>query len=155
MKRTAWTVLIVLSMLLTLVSCGDGEKAPTGGAGDANVGAARESKWKDGVYTEKSEKEKNGGYVIVTLTIENGAIKLCTMEMYDRENNPKDEKYGSGGPDQVYKIAQAAIESAAQYPELLVQAGSIEDVDAISGATETYDVFRDVVQKLLEQAERK
>lgn len=110
---------------------------------------------KDGVYTKKSGTEKNGGYVEVTLTVTDGKMSACSMVMYDRNGKEKGEDYGSGGSEQVYKLAQAAVKGAMEYPEMLIRAGDIEEIDAVSGATETFDVFRAAVIEILQEAEQK
>ncbi len=119
------------------------------------ISCAEELTLQDGQYFKISEKSRNGGYLEVTLVIKDGEIQGCDMLMYTKDGNLKDETYGTGSTPEVYQAAQAALTAAKEYPNLLVELGSIDEVDAISGATETYDVFKEVVEEIIKDASKK
>ena len=50
------------------------------------------------------------------------------------------------------KIAQDAIKNAQDYPKQLVSTNDIEQVEVISGATNSYDLFKEAVNNALSQA---
>ena len=52
----------------------------------------------------------------------------------------------------LYKIAQNAIKSAEKYGPKLVETQQLDKVDAIAGATVSYELFENVVGIALKQA---
>lgn len=54
----------------------------------------------------------------------------------------------------LYKIAQAAIQNAAKYGTLLVETQQLDKVDAIAGATVSYELFQNAAALALQQAEK-
>ncbi|MGP1406277.1 FMN-binding protein, partial [Filifactor alocis] len=57
----------------------------------------------------------------------------------------------TGNPGLI-KIAQDAIKNAQDYPKQLVSTNDIEQVEVISGATNSYDLFKEAVNNALSQA---
>lgn len=146
MKRT---IALLLSVLLVgALLCGCGSKA-----------------YKDGTYTGQSavfegDEEGNGdGYGVVTLTIKDNKITECEFKTYLPDGTLKDEEYGKVGGEvknqDYYNKAQKAVQGSAQYASLFLESGSLNptDVDAITGATYSYDQFTDAVFDALQQAE--
>ena len=139
---------LALSMGLTLAACGGSSSTP------ASVTYA------DGTYTGRSEDHEedesgNGaGYGEVVIVIENNEIVSCEFTMYELDGTVKDETYGSGLSQENRLKAQKAVQSAPKYAEMLVEGGSLDDVDAISGATISYSEFVEAVNDALSQAAR-
>ena len=75
------------------------------------------------------------------ISVKDNKIESCTMQNIDGDGKEKDESYGQSQNEGLYKIAQQAINLAKSYPDRLVEKGSPEGVDVISGATETYKQF--------------
>ncbi len=114
-------------------------------------------RYADGTYTALSSiKDDWGGSAEVTVTIKDDRITGCTFVSYEKNGAVKDEDYGktdgiikNAG---LYRIAQAAIEKAAQYGPLLVETQQLDEVDAIAGATVSYRLFQNAVGIALQQA---
>ena len=124
-----------------------------GGQGGQSSGTAS-VKYKDGTYTGESsvlEAQVDGdGYGIITVTVQDGAITSATFEAFQPDGTPKDENYGKDGAK--YAVAQRVVSAGNDYAAALVEAGSVDGVDAISGATYLYDQFSEAAEKALAQA---
>lgn len=125
-----------------------------GGCASTGSGSAAGS-LKDGTYTGESSVLDIGadgdGYGIITITVENGSIVDAQFEAFTPDGSPKDENYGKDGS--AYAVAQKAASTAGDYAAALVDAGSINGVDAISGATYLYDQFVEAAQDALISAQ--
>ena len=139
--RKILNVLIILSLGLVLVACG-GEKKEE----------APSVSYKDGTYQGESAKDERGGLVKVDISVKDNKIESCTMRNIDGDGKEKDESYGQSQNEGLYKIAQQAINLAKSYPDRLVEKGSPEGVDVISGATETYKQFIEACNNALADA---
>lgn len=117
--------------------------------------------YKDGTYTGKSEvhegdEEGNGdGYGVVMITIENNVITACEYNTYETDGTLKGDDYGKQDGEiankDYYAKAQKAVKACAVYAENLV-GKELADVDAITGATISYNEFIEAVNDALNQA---
>ena len=131
-------------------------KEPMQTASESAAGTSSR-RYADGTYTALSSiKDDWGGSAEVTVTIKDDRITGCTFVSYEKNGAVKDEDYGktdgiikNAG---LYRIAQAAIEKAAQYGPLLVETQQLDEVDAIAGATVSYRLFQNAVGIALQQA---
>ena len=111
--------------------------------------------YKDGTYEGRSEDhslDSDGvasGYAIAVLTIESSKLTSCEFTMYNIDGTVKDDKYGSEYSKDNYVKAQRAIQAGKLYAQYLVERNS---VDVISGATTTYDEFKEAVNDALAKA---
>ena len=124
-----------------------------------------EKNYKDGTYTARSQEYINeeddsvagNGYGEVTVTIKDNTITECEFKTYELDGTLKDEDYGKEGGEiknkDFYNKAQKALAACDKYAEQLVSKGSIDEVDAISGATVNYNEFTEAVDEALKQAE--
>ena len=122
------------------------------------------SSYADGTYTgtssvyEGDDDGSGAGYGVATLTIQDGAITACTFETFEPDGTLKDEDYGKQNGEvanrDFYNKAQRAVQASAQYGDKLVAAGSLKDVDAISGATVSFSEFQEAVEDALNQAKQ-
>lgn len=146
MKKSACLGVIAAGLALALSACG---------------GAAS---FKDGTYTGEStvwedEDEGNGnGYGVATLTITDGKISACTFETYEPDGTKKEgAEYGmvNGkiGNQDYYNKAQRALAANEVYSQQLVDTGSLDSVDLVSGATISYGEFQEAVNAALDQAQ--
>ena len=119
--------------------------------------------YKDGTYTGESTVYQNddgtedgNGYGVVTLTISGGKISDCVFETFEPDGTLKDEDYGKVSGEianqDFYNKAQKAIGAAPMYAAALVEHGSTDGVDAISGATINYNSFLEAVDDALSKA---
>ncbi|MDO4788325.1 MAG: FMN-binding protein [Johnsonella sp.] len=112
-----------------------------------------EVSYKDGVYSGESSKDEFGGKITVEISVKDGKITEASMKDLDKNGVEKGEEYGKDiGQEGLYKKAQQAVEGAKQYPVLLVESGSIENMDAVSGATVSFKVFKEAVENALSGA---
>lgn len=129
---------------LGLTACGGSSGSSTGASGA----------YKDGTYTGQSstlEANVDGdGYGIISITIEDGRIVEADFQAFLPDGTPKDENYGKDGSR--YAVAQKAISTADDYVTDLVETGTPDGVDAVSGATYLYDQFIEAANDALSQA---
>lgn len=112
-------------------------------------------KLRDGNYSHQSSPDENGGYATVNITILDGKIATCEQTLYDKDGNVKDENYGKLLNENLYKVAQAAIKAAGQYPVKLIETQDIDQVDAVTGATQSHALFVECVKAIMERAVQK
>ena len=120
--------------------------------------------YKDGTYTGQSSvwedaDEGNGnGYGVATITIKDGAIVDCEFNTYEPDGTLKEGKEygmvnGKVGNQDYYNKAQKALAANPMYAQALVDNGSLEFVDQVSGATISFGEFQEAVQNALDQAQ--
>lgn len=135
MKKIAFLMVFVL-LAISLISCG-------------------EIVLKDGVYKKTSSTDEHG-YIEVMLTVKEGKISACDMKMFNPDGSEKGEDYGKNdGNPRLYELAQKALKEASKLPSLLLEKGDIAEVDALSGATKTYNQFKAVITEIIEEAQQK
>lgn len=147
-----------MKKLLALMLC-----AVTAFSAAALLSGCGAASYKDGTYTGKSQvyegdEDGNGnGYGEVVLEIKDNKIVSCTFKTYEPDGTLKDESYGMVNGEiknkDFYNKAQKAVQGSAQYGQLLVEAGSPDGVDSISGATISYNEFLDAVSDALDKAQ--
>ena len=121
---------------------------------------AKDVSYADGVYTGRSsdfaadESGNGAGYGEVELEIKDNKIVACTFKMYELDGTLKDDNYGSEYSKENRLKAQKAVQSAAKYAASLVDKGSVDKVDAISGATISYNEFTEAVNDALSKAKK-
>ena len=136
---------LIMTLVLGLVSCGSKEEK-------------EETKYKDGTYTGRSsdfnsDEDGNGaGYGEVEITIKDGSIASCDFVLYELDGKVKDETYGEDLSDENRLKAQKAVKAAERYSALLVDGNNLDGVDALSGATITYNEFTEAVKDALSKA---
>ena len=135
----------------------------------------------DGTFSGRSGENNShhGDYSVVELTVKNHKITGVSFMAYTADGKIKDENYGRRPvPDkasetqmteeqkieaekqrqkaqQHYQLAQDAIKNHPKYVEQLLATQDPGKVDAVTGATHSYDQFTEAVAKALEQAERR
>ena len=116
------------------------------------------SQLNDGTYTGRSadrnaDEDGNGaGYGEVELEVKDNKIVSCTFKTYELDGTLKGENYGVDLTKENRMKAQKAVQAADKYAEMYVSAGTLEGVDAISGATVNYDEFKEAVGDALAKA---
>ncbi|MBO6150631.1 MAG: FMN-binding protein [Clostridium sp.] len=125
------------------------------------------SNYKDGTYTAQSSVfegiedeefgEENGdGYGEVTITVKDNKIVDCKFTTYMTDGTVKGEDYGKQdgaiANQDYYNKAQRAVQASQNYADQLKTKGELKEVDAISGATISYNEFNEAVKLALKQA---
>jgi major membrane immunogen (membrane-anchored lipoprotein) len=132
-------ILFLALVFLTLLAAGCG-----GGA------------YRDGVYTGKSGEDDTGAWGEVAVTISAGKVSGCEFVTRQKDGTIKDEHYGKINGEisnQVYyDKAQLAVEAMKKYAADYLKAGSLKEVEAVSGATIAHDQFLEAVENALETA---
>lgn len=129
-------------------------------------GAGDSAAYADGTYTGQSSVFKNedgtddgNGYGEVSVTVKDNMIVECTYQTFEENGVLKGTDYGKadGGVANrdFYNKAQKAVASCDEYANQIAQNGSLEGIDAISGATINYTLFEEAVNNALEKAEEK
>ncbi len=126
------------------------------GQASSSQSAASSGKLKDGTFTGRSstlEDNVDGdGYGIISITVENGKIVDATFEAFLPDGTPKDKSYGKDGA--YYGVAQKAVSTGDEYVKALIDAGSIDGVDAVSGATYLYNQFVEATEAACKEASK-
>jgi major membrane immunogen (membrane-anchored lipoprotein) len=112
--------------------------------------------YKDGVYTGKSGEDDTGAWGEVTVTMNAGKVSGCEFVTRQKDGTIKGTEYGKINGEisnQVYyDKAQLAVEAMKKYAADYQKAGSLKDVEVVSGATIAYDQFLEAVGNALETA---
>ncbi|MBR0163160.1 MAG: FMN-binding protein [Lachnospiraceae bacterium] len=145
MKRMRVLLCAVLLMTVS-VACGGGPAS-----------------YRDGTYTARSSVYENddgtddgNGYGEVTITIVGGKITACTFETFEPDGTRKDEDYGKVNGEianqDFFNKAQKATSACEEYARMLLESGTLNGVDTISGATINYNAFLEATEEALRQA---
>ena len=134
---------------ILLSGCGSEEiPAPKVNVYKINLRAA-----KDGIYTVESSLDPQLGKSVLTLTIRGKKITAAEFAGFDVSGKRKDENYGEFASTVAdYQKAQAAVDAMKIYPAQLVETQDLSKVDAISGATVSYNQFVETVTRAVEEA---
>ena len=126
------------------------------------TGCGGNASYKDGTYegissVYEGDEEGNGdGYGVVSLTIKDGEVSDCTFTTYQTDGTLKDEDYGKQNGEisnaDFYNKAQRAILACSEYAKQYAETGDLKEVDAISGATVSYNQFKEAVGEALKKA---
>ena len=110
----------------------------------------------DGTFTGQSRTHEAGvdgdGYGIIAITVEDGKIVDAQFQAFLPDGTPKDKNYGKDGA--YYGVAQKVVSTGDEYAKALVEAGTIDGVDAVSGATFLYDQFVEATEAAVEEASK-
>ena len=156
MKKTVLGVAVLLSIGVMLVGCGDEKKdAPKDAAKPAAQAVSVDlTGAKDGTFAGDSSEHAQLGHSHVELTIENGAITKVVHTGFDKDGKVKDENYGADKPEGVRKKAQTAYKAIGSDASQLERKKDLAKVDAIAGATVSYDQFIVAVANDVEAAKK-
>jgi major membrane immunogen (membrane-anchored lipoprotein) len=140
------TVALVLTALIlmtvALASCG-----------------AKDVRYQDGTFVGQSSADEDGAFGEVTIVVTDGEISACDYVTWQKDGTIKDENYGkvNGEIDNqdFYDKAQLAVAAMRQYADELATKKRADEVDAVSGATISYDQFREAVDAALKGQELK
>ncbi|HBN97085.1 MAG TPA: hypothetical protein DDZ66_12365 [Firmicutes bacterium] len=100
--------------------------------------------WQDGTYVGRSSPDERGYFGEIELVVTDGKIAEAEYEEMDQEGNVKDENYPY----------QLGPQSHDDFENRLVKAQNPDDVDNISGATQTHDRFVEATRDALRKAEK-
>ncbi|MDI9442276.1 MAG: FMN-binding protein [Firmicutes bacterium] len=98
--------------------------------------------WEDGTYSARTEPDDHGYYGEIEIVIEDGRITEVTYDEKDQAGNPKGEDYP-------YPLGP---ESEDKFEEQLLETQDPDQVEMISGATQTWERFKATAKEALEKA---
>ena len=156
MKKSVLGIAVLLSVGVMLTGCGDEKKeAPKNDAKPAAQAVSIDlTGAKDGTFSADSAEHPQLGHSHVELTIAGGAITKVVHTGFDKDGKVKDENYGADKPEGVRKKAQNAYKAIGSYASQLESKKDLTKVDAIAGATVSYDQFNEAVAKAVEAAKK-
>ena len=148
-----FALIMIAALSIVISGCGD-EKPPQQNKTESHD--IDLSTTNDGIYTVESSRDEKLGISRITLTIENHKIVGAEFVGYDLFGNAKGEDYGSltGKDSADYKKAQIAVKANSEYAKQLIETQSLDKVDAISGATISYNQFVETVNKAVDEAKK-
>ena len=153
MKKITMGIALLLAAGVIISGCGEEKKeAPKEEA--QPVAALDLTGVKDGTFAADSSEHEKLGHSHVELTIKDGAITKVVHTSIDKEGKPKDENYGADKTEGAHKKAQIAYKAIASYASQLESKKDLAKVDAIAGATVSYDQFKEAVMKAVDEAKK-
>ena len=125
-------------------------------AGTMNV----KKQYKDGTYTGESQSRYTSEpyWGQATLEIKNDKIVKLTFQIVDKNKNeifgPDYEQHFKDNPEYIQQCRND-LKGIKAYTEKFNQSKKLEQVDAITGATWSYNIFKDAIKVALEKAGNK
>ena len=116
---------------------------------------------KPGTYTGQSQtasEEDGGGYAVVKLTVGNdNNIESIIFDTYDKNGKKRFSDNGSVNVPQYATDEEAELlgdigEACMLYKEQFIETKDAEQLDAVSGATLSYEQFKEAVDIALQKA---
>ena len=155
------TLASVALLSLTLVGCGAKNDAKENTAKDNSTKLEATNnaepidealELKDGTYTGKSSEDDFGGHMEVTITVADGKISNTEVKNLQKDGSKKGEDYGKEAGEEGHKTAQMTLEASQTYGQELTEKGSVEEVEAVTGATQSYNQFVEAANDAINQA---
>jgi major membrane immunogen (membrane-anchored lipoprotein) len=113
---------------------------------------------KDGTFTARSGLDDDGAWGEVTVTIAEGKVADCRFVTWLRDGTIKAEDYGRINGEisnqAYYDKAQLAVRAMEKYARDFGRTGDLNALDAVSGATISYNQFREAVEEALDAARK-
>lgn len=131
MKKCGWICVMFSLFVLLLAGC-------AGGGGEEKVS------YQDGSYEAESAKDDRGAYGTITVIIENGKITAADYEEIQSDGTPKGEDYSY----------QTSVDAQPKYEAELVEKQNPDKVETVSGATSTWNKFKEAAKGALDKAKK-
>lgn len=142
---------------LFFAGCGGDNPAPRQEQKKAEAPAGDLATAKDGTYTAESRADE-WGKGRLTIVIKDHKITAAEFLGVKPDGKIKDETYGTSDGEikneGKYKKAQNALKAHEKFAAQLVERQRISDVDAIAGATVSYNQFVEAAQNAIEQSKK-
>lgn len=113
--------------------------------------AGNESSSAEGPVTKtaRTQKDEYGNESEIKVTMENDKITAVEWNEYTN-GEKKDSNYGKDQGEEKYKQAQDALAGSATYPTQLMEKQDINKVEAVTGATQSYNTFVELYKKAVQ-----
>lgn len=111
--------------------------------------ASNEAKYEDGTYKAEGEPDERGWRGVVEVVVEDGKITSVNYDELNESDELKseDEEYAES------MKGASGVSPAEAYEQLengLVSRQNVDEVDAVSGATASSELFKTLVKKALD-----
>jgi major membrane immunogen (membrane-anchored lipoprotein) len=114
--------------------------------------------YKDGSFSAESSRDDTGAWGVVGITITDGKISDVVFTSYQKDGTVKGEDYGKVNGEisnqSYYDKAQLAVRAMKAYEEQFKSSGRIDSVDAVTGATVSFNQFVEAAEAALEMAKK-
>lgn len=144
--------LVLFGATLALVACGSSSSTSESSSSEAKTEATTTSTtWQDGTYSGESDYDERGWKVVQTITIKDGKITESTFDYEDKDGNKKsdDTEYNEAMEKQ---SGVSSKDATTQLNEQLVKTQNIDEVEVVSGATNSSNNFIASTKALLAAA---
>ncbi|MDD4972101.1 MAG: FMN-binding protein [Paludibacter sp.] len=114
----------------------------------------------DGVYRGESRSKYTAEpyWGQVTIEIKNDNVTLLSFQILDKEKNevfgPDYERHFKDNPEYITQCRNE-VKGIKAYTDAFLKTGTIGKIDAITGATWSYNIFRDALNTALDKARNK
>lgn len=142
MKKIHISILFILAVIFSLSASGAGKL------------------FKDGVYSGETQSRytSESFWGQATVEIKNDKVVKLTFQILDKDKNevfgPEYEKKFKDNAEYVEQCRNE-VKSLKVYTEKYLKTSNLEQVDAITGATWSYNMFKDALKIALEKARNK
>ena len=149
MKQKICAAFLLLTWTLVAMGCGNDEPPPK----EPKVAVMPDlNKLNDGVYTAKSSTHTLLGHSEITLTIKDHQITDVQFAGYTIDGRLKEADYGDDKDSTLQKKAKIAVKAMESYAAQLKDTQSLDQVNAVTGATVSYEQFMESAQIALKSA---
>lgn len=154
MRKYKLLVLLLVAFLVvfTAVGCRPQETPPPVETPDTDLEETPDDgmTYEDGTYTGETEFDERGWKGVVEITVEDSSITEVNYDEVNEENEKKSEQeeYNQNWKAKTDINAEEAFPG---YEDALIETQDIEEVDVITGATDTHSKFVKSVENALEE----
>ncbi len=159
---------VIIALCFIFIAC---SSRPAEKAQKNNTVQTSRVEYKDGTYEGKSSLTSEGYYAKAKVTIKDGKISTVDFDIYDTSvfkvyGNSKhkdaeelllDETYSNEVYEEMplyQKQTENELQGMKLYKHELIKEQNVDEVDAVSGATWSYQLFLETLKDTLKQAEK-
>ena len=111
---------------------------------------------KDGVYEGTSGADDTGAWGEISVRVRDGTVAGCSFTTRQKDGTVKGADYGTINGEianaDFYAKAQLAVRAMERYAQEFAAAGKLDKVEAVSGATISYNQFLEAAEQALKKA---
>ena len=149
-KKNITISIAILTISMVMSGCGED---PNQDSDSSSIDLSLDlSNAKDGIFEGESSLDRALGRGYVVIEIKDHKIVNADYIGRDLFGHVKDENYGGDQGSADYRKAQVAVKAIDKYVMQLADTQSLEQVDAISGATVSYIQFVEAVKSAVDKA---
>lgn len=160
MRRIVLALSMLSALILLVLGCDFDNTAEKSAAPAASLSHEKSpccdlSATKDGTWTAESSTHKLLGKSAIALTIQDHKITKVVFTGYTIDGRVKAEDYGQDEQSNgLTKKAQLAVKAMKSYAAQLQENQELSKVDAVTGATVSYEQFNEAAKKAIEKSKQ-